>query len=193
HELGASNLLRFHDWGCVAHNTDYAGMRAVWRDRFGATPPGRVAIAGAGGVCRALVLALLDAGAERIAVWDLDPAKAEAVAAVSERVVPCDVARAGAEAAAATGLVNATPLGMHAYPGTAFDTDWLSGAEWAFDAVYTPIVTPFVAACRARGIETLTGFDLFRHMAVASFAIYADRPAPAGAADTLHALARGLD
>ena len=72
----------------------------------------------------------------------------------------------------AHGLVNATPLGMAEYPGTAFDPALLGPQAWAFDAVYTPTNTMFLRDARAAGLAILTGFDLFRSMAVRSFAAY---------------------
>ncbi len=72
----------------------------------------------------------------------------------------------------ADGLVNSTPMGMREYPGSAFDADLLGGQRWAFDAVYTPTDTQFLQAATAAGLTPLSGFDLFRHMAIGSFQAY---------------------
>ena len=80
-----------------------------------------------------------------------------------------DVADAVREA---DGLINATPLGMVEYPGSAFDPMLLGGQTWAFDAVYTPTRTAFLIAAQAAGLHCITGFDLFRAMAVRSFEAY---------------------
>jgi len=77
-----------------------------------------------------------------------------------------DAVRAGA------GLGNCTPMGMAEYPGSAFDLELLGGQGWAFDAVYTPTDTAFLQAAGAAGLHCVTGFDLFRHMAVRSFVAY---------------------
>ncbi len=170
--LGASNTLTFHPQ-LSAHNTDYTGFLAAWAGLFGARTPGRVAMAGAGGVARALGPALVRLGATDLVIWDLDPQMAQALAAQiagPARAVP--VEQAEAEIRAADGLVNATPLGMRYHPGTAFDLQAIGGQAWAFDAVYTPTDTVFLTAAADRGLAVLSGFDLFRYMAMKSFTAY---------------------
>jgi len=73
--LGASNTLIFGP-PLTSHNTDFTGFISAWRAGMGDTPPGKVAMAGAGGVARALAFALADLGAESISIWDIDPVKA---------------------------------------------------------------------------------------------------------------------
>ncbi|MGB3556723.1 MAG: hypothetical protein WBA25_19015, partial [Jannaschia sp.] len=89
----------------------------------------------------------------------------------------------------ADGLVNCTPMGMAPHGGSAFDAAGIGGQGWAFDAVYTPTETPFLIAARAAGLAVMTGFDLFRFMAMASFAVYTGRvPDPATTLPELDAL-----
>ncbi len=172
--LGASNLLRFKG-GIAGFNTDYSGLLAAWRAVFGDQKPGRVAMAGAGGVARAIAAALLELGAEAIVVWDTNEGAAHRLTdqiGSPDRLIPLLVG-AGPEACrSADGLVNATPLGMREYPGTAFPKKLIGTQKWAFDAVYTPLETEFLRDAAAAGLVRLTGFDLFRFMAVRSFAAY---------------------
>ena len=72
----------------------------------------------------------------------------------------------------ADGLVNATAIGMAHAPGSAIDLACLGDQQWAFDAVYTPTDTAFLTAAAAKGLTTISGFELFRHMAIGSFAAY---------------------
>ena len=55
--LGASNTLVFGS-PLTAHNTDFTGFLGAWEAGMSARMPGRVAMAGAGGVARALGPAL---------------------------------------------------------------------------------------------------------------------------------------
>ena len=48
----------------------------------------------------------------------------------------------------------------------------MGGQRWAFDAVYTPTNTVFLMAAAEAGLNTISGFDLFRHMAIGSFEAY---------------------
>ncbi|MBM2577835.1 shikimate dehydrogenase [Jannaschia sp. Os4] len=163
--LGAANTLLFATRRGT--NTDYCGFRAAWAET--GLAPGRVAAAGAGGVARAVVPALAGLGAE-VSVWDVDRARADALGALGATSVPIEAAEATARAA--DGLVNCTPLGHAPDMRSAFDPAWIGPQSWAFDAVYTPIDTPFLTACASAGLRTLTGFDLFRHMVLRSFEAY---------------------
>ncbi|SFJ58110.1 shikimate dehydrogenase family protein [Jannaschia pohangensis] len=167
-DLGASNTLTFAP--LAGHNTDYTGFLAAYRNVM-RTPPGRVALAGAGGVARAIVPALLTLGATDVAIWDKDADRAATLARrTGARAIPAGEAPAAIRAA--DGLINCTPMGMAPYGGTAFDAALIDGQAWAFDAVYTPTDTPFLLAAKSAGLALLTGFDLFRFMAMESFAAY---------------------
>lgn len=61
---------------------------------------------------------------------------------------------------------------MREYPGSAFEPGLLGPQAWAFDAVYTPTDTAFLMEAKAAGLATLSGFSLFQHMAIGSFAAY---------------------
>lgn len=172
--LGASNTLIFAP-ALTGHNTDYTGFLAAY-DMAGLPPSGDVVMMGAGGVAQALGSALdrLCQPGARIGIRDPKPGQAEALAAaIGSRayvLAPEDLPDAIEKA---DGLVNATPLGMVEYPGSAFDSQPLvTGQTWAFDAVYTPTNTAFLKDARRAGLACLTGFDLFRAMAVGSFNAY---------------------
>lgn len=171
--LGAANTLIFDVDGVQGLNTDYTGFISAWRHNMGGTPPGRVAMAGAGGVAAAIAPALLELGAEDIALWDISPEKATALLAKLDG--KARVVSAG-EAVGAThdadGLVNATALGMAEYPGMAFATNAIGTQSWAFDAVYTPPETLFLSATRKGGLTPISGFELFKHMALRTFTAY---------------------
>lgn len=172
HRLGASNTLVFG--GALAgFNTDYTGFLSAWNAELQHVPVGRVALAGAGGVARAIGPALVELGATEIAVFDTSSDRAEDLA---ERIGPCarvvtadhwpEVIRSS------DGLINATPLGMGYHPGSAFSVPLIETQAWAFDAVYTPTDTEFLIACNRAGLQTLSGFALFQHMAIRSFQAY---------------------
>lgn len=174
--LGASNLLVFgrqEDPDDVAgHNTDYTGFLSAWRARMGNISPGRIAVAGAGGVAHAIVPALERLGATEIVIWD--PQIDRAIALAGKVSVAKAIPMMGAPEAVrqANGLVNASPLGMREYPGSAFDPSTLGEQDWAFDAVYTPTDTEFLKSAERAGLRCMSGFDLFQHMAIRSFEVY---------------------
>ena len=178
--MGASNTLVFNgsisSAEVTAYNTDYTGFVAAWDAVLGMRKPGKVAMAGAGGVSRAIAIALIENGAEQLAIWDLQFERAQNVARIAdptgERAFAIPMDQSNTYIQAANGLVNATALGMIQYPGMAFDAALIGTQGWAFDAVYTPIWTEFMEAAKAGGLECLTGFNLFKHMAVRTFQTY---------------------
>ncbi|MGR3659949.1 MAG: shikimate dehydrogenase family protein [Paracoccaceae bacterium] len=176
--LGASNLLRFESTQIRSFNTDFTGMLGAWAAAFGVQKPGKVAIAGAGGVARALTAALMQLGATSIHIWDLDAPRATALASridpQGHTIHPINIADNATAIAKATGLVNATALGMREYPGMAFAPTDFTTQKWAFDAVYTPLNTEFLQAAKTANLATISGFELFKHMAVRSYAAYTD-------------------
>lgn len=195
-DLGAANLLRFEPGGLRAVNTDFTGMLGAWDAEFGDRSPGRVAVAGAGGVARAIVAALIVRGATRIDIWDQISSRARALAAGADPgggiVHPVGYSEISGPIACADGLVNATPLGMREYPGMAFHPDDFAGRTWAFDAVYTPVNTKFIQSAKWAGLQTLSGFELFRHMAIGSYGAYTDTKPVAGGIGLLASLGEGL-
>lgn len=174
--LNASNTLRFGA-DIEAFNTDYTGFLGAWSHCMTDKKPGKVAMAGAGGVASALGPALAKLGADQITIWDIDHQKAaelaEEIGAVAEAI---PIEQANEASLNANGLVNATALGMQQYPGSAFDRRWIAGQDWAFDAVYTPVQTDFLSCAMAAGLKTMSGFELFKHMAIRSFSAYTKLP-----------------
>jgi shikimate dehydrogenase len=176
-QIGSVNTVVFGERGPAGHNTDHSGFLAAYRAAFGEMPPGRAALVGAGGVGKAVAFGLAALGAQEIAVIDRDEEKArelaEAVAVSSEGAVSTTFAVDPREAVGnADGIVNCTPLGMVGYPGSAVPLDLLGSQRWAFEAVYTPVDTPFKLAAEAAGLKILSGFELFFRQGVDAFRIF---------------------
>lgn len=173
--LAASNLLKFSD-PLMAYNTDYSGFIHMWR-RLSDKAPGRVAMAGAGGVANAIGPALIQLGAESLTIWDVDNTRANELArSLGPTAQAIDIEEAEAACLSSNGLINATSFGMAGYGGTAFEPHWLSQASWVFDAVYTPSMTPFLTAAQNAGLTCLSGFSLFQSMVIETFTTYTNLP-----------------
>jgi shikimate dehydrogenase len=171
--LGAVNTVLFGADGPIGHNTDYTGFAAAYRAAFGKTPPGRVALVGAGGVGRAIAFALAGLGAAELRLFDKDAARARTLAGAlpsQHRVV---VAVSTADAlAGAEGVVNCTPVGMVGYPGSPIPAALIGPQRWAFDAVYTPVETVFLQTARRAGLQTISGYELFFHQGIEAFRLF---------------------
>lgn len=178
--LGAVNTVLFEADGPRGFNTDHSGFVAAWRRAQGDRLPGRVLLIGAGGVGRALAFALGALGAAELRIADTDPARAETLAAAVRAAFPALPVRTGADAAAlaagADGIVNATPVGMVGYGGTPLPAARMAGASWAFDAVYTPVETPFLTDAQAAGLATISGYELFIGQGVDAWRLFTGLP-----------------
>ena len=163
--MGAVNTILFEADGPRGFNTDHSGFTAAWRAAFGTAEPGVVCQVGAGGVGRAVAFGLAELGAAAVRLVDLDRARGERLAA------DLGAARPGIEATAtatleeavagARGIVNCSPVGMVGHGGTPVPPELVRGAAWAFDAVYTPVDTRFLADAQAAALDTLSGYELF--------------------------------
>ncbi len=178
--IGAVNTVLFEADGPQGQNTDYTGFIAGYRGVRGQTAPGVACLIGTGGVGRALAFGLVSLGASEIRLIDRDEEKAQALAVdlraapnAPQVVVYTDAVEA---ASGATGILNGTPVGMVGYGGTPLPRDAMAGAEWVFDAVYTPADTQFLQDAAAEGLKIISGYELFFFQGVHAWAHFSGLP-----------------
>lgn len=172
--IGAANTLVFDgETGAIhADNTDGFGFvenlraaRPDWR-----AGDGPALILGAGGAARGIVVGLLDAGATEIRLANRTRARAEALAAdIGEAVTVIDWAEAEAAMDGAGLIANTTSLGMTGQPPLDLRLDAAMPEALATDAVYAPLITPFLARAEARGLAVVDGLGMLLHQARPGF------------------------
>jgi shikimate dehydrogenase len=137
--------------------------------------------AGAGGGGAATAHALFELGARKLLVCDADAKRSTTLVGALQRAYGPGVADAvpavAPHMAGADGVVNATPVGMAASPGSPFDTALLTPQHWVADIVYFPLETELLRAARARGCRTLDGSGMAVYQAAAAFEIFTGRAA----------------
>jgi shikimate dehydrogenase len=138
---------------------------------------------GAGGAGAATGFSLLELGARALIVVDLDEMRARRLAAnLARRFIDRDV-RAGHDLAAdvskANGIVNCTPIGMPAHPGSAVPRALLRPDLWVADIVYTPLETQLLLDATHAGCRTLNGGYMAVFQAARAFEIFTGRVADA--------------
>lgn len=171
--IGAANTLIFLDGGDVrADNTDGYGFAANLRqaapDWRGAAGP--AVVFGAGGACRAVLHALLEAGVPEIRLVNRTRARADALAErFGPRIVVHDWERADGAVAGAVTAVNTTTLGLVGSPRFDWPLGGLAPEALATDLVYAPLDTPFLQTARAAGARTVDGLGMLLHQARPGF------------------------
>ena len=178
-EVGAVNTVLFTPDGPEGYNTDLSGFIAGYRRAFGDRDPGPVCVVGAGGVGKAVSFGLLSLGMDQLTLLERDLPKAEALASALKSASPSLKVRVTSDlaeaAAGAAGLINCSPVGMVGYEGTPMPRQFMRGAVWAFDAVYTPVETQFLSDAAAEGLQVMSGWELYFYQGVHAFEIFHGR------------------
>ena len=174
--MGAVNTVLFEDGRAKGYNTDYTGFVEAFRSVLGARTPGVACLIGTGGVGRAMAFGLVALGASEIRLVDKDKGKAEALLAdlaTLDHGANVRVFENVSDAAdGATGLLNGTPVGMVGYEGTPLPRAMMAGADWAFDAIYTPLDTQFLKDAAAEGLTVISGYELFIYQGIDAWALF---------------------
>lgn len=172
--IGAVNTVLVRGNGKLyGFNTDYVGVLRTLQERI-ALENSRVLILGAGGAARAVAFALAAAGAS-IAIWArrTEQSRALARAAGGEAIERKHLRSEFFDA-----IVNATPVGMHPHTGASPLEAKELNCRLVFDTIYRPRETKLLQLAAARGIQTVSGVDMFVAQGTAQWEIWTGRRAP---------------
>lgn len=189
------NTIVNTDGHLTAYNTDYLAIQRLVERH--AVAPCPVVVRGSGGMAKAVVAALRDAGFTDGTVLARNEAAGRALAEqygwqVATEAPSCAVpdaadaegaARADADAAVGAGLlVNVTPIGMAGGAESAeqsFSDAAIAAASVVWDVVAMPSETPLIRAARAAGKRVITGAEVIAIQAEEQFVLYTGvRPSP---------------
>jgi 3-dehydroquinate dehydratase/shikimate dehydrogenase len=176
---GAVNTLaRDAAGGWHGDNTDVLGIRTALADVIPDLRKQRALVLGAGGVARAVVVALQAAGAD-VVITNRTAARATALAAeLGGQTVPWS--DRGAACAGASLVVNCTSVGM--WPAVAespLPDTALRASQVICDTIYRPRRTRLLEDGKSRGCQVVTGVAMFIGQAEAQFRCWFDKNAPA--------------
>jgi shikimate dehydrogenase len=178
--VGAVNTVVFSGGRSIGHNTDLTGFSRAMSTGLPGASLDRVVLLGAGGAGSAIGHALLSLGVGTLVILDLEPSRAETLAAALATRFGADRATArrlddtGAPAESildADGLVHASPTGMEGHPGLALSPELLRPGLWVADIVYRPLETELLHAARAAGCAVLDGGRMASFQAADTFRI----------------------
>jgi 3-dehydroquinate dehydratase/shikimate dehydrogenase len=138
-------------------------------------------VVGSGGSARAVVYGLAKKGA-RVTVYARNLDKAGRIAADFGELGVKAARLSDLQKSRARILVNTTPVGM---TGTGTDAsvvprEALAGREIAYDLVYNPLETRFLADAQQAGCRTLSGIEMLAAQAARQFFLWTGQEPPAG-------------
>jgi 3-dehydroquinate dehydratase/shikimate dehydrogenase len=173
-KIGAVNTLIIDvDNKISAYNTDYSAALDAVTSTLGIDRDGlrglSVAVVGAGGVARAIVAGLSDAGAQ-IRIYNRTVSKAERLAGEfnCEFAPLDDLIKMNAKL-----VVNCTSIGMHPNVNAApVPQECLKSNMAIFDTVYNPIETLLLKHAKQTGAKTIDGVSMFVNQGLAQFRLF---------------------
>jgi shikimate dehydrogenase len=168
---GASAGLGTTRW--IGMNTDADGFLEPLLARLPKLRGCRAVILGAGGAARAVGLALRRQGATVSIAARRSEAAAGVAGAIDAVAVPWPPAPGSWDL-----LVNATPVGSRAVPGTPFDGAF--DGTLVYDLVYDPDPTELMTIAAARGCGVIGGLAMLVAQAERQFEIWTGQRPPAG-------------
>jgi len=183
--IGAVNTIVAGDGRLTGFNTDWSGFLTDLEGHGLALDGRDCVVLGAGGAARAVVYALLRAGA-RVTVLARRPEQAERLAADLHAGLPDASAPWAAPMTNLAGvmdgvyhpvIVNTTPLGM---AGAEAVSPWpegvpLPGDAFVYDLVYNPPQTPLMAQAATAGCRAANGLGMLVNQAAEAFELWTGR------------------
>lgn len=164
--VGAVNTLVFRSGKIIGSNSDVVGFSNNISPFI--VGKQKAVVVGAGGAARAVIVALKQLGFENIVICNRSEDKAHILAQQHHaEVVTWDKKHLVLRDADL--LVNTTSLGMQNQPALELSLEYLPTDALVTDIVYTPLITPLLAAARARGNPTVDGLGMLLYQAAPGF------------------------
>jgi len=171
--IGAVNTVVVRGGGRLyGYNTDYVGVLRSLEQRMRLTES-RVLLFGAGGAARAAAFALAQAGSI-VCLCARRPERARTLARAASAQV---VERSQLRREFFDAIVNCTPVGMHPRGGSPLRSQELN-CRVVMDMVYRPRETELLRLARRKGIEVISGVEMFLAQGFAQYEIWTGERAP---------------
>ena len=185
--IGAVNTVIRAGDRLIGHNTDGWGWSWGFRRALPQADLSRVVLLGAGGAGSAIAYEVLRLGATKLLILDPDASRASALAERMNSIHEAGRASAIGDIAAAmqgaTGLIHATPTGMHKLPGLPLPASLLRPELWVSEIVYFPLETELLNAAGRIGCATADGGHMNVGQALRGFKLFTGREPDAARMD----------
>ena len=182
--IGAVNTIVNRQGRLVGYNTDGLGFLQSARQELGFAPEqSRIVLLGAGGACRAAVVALAAAGAASIVIANRTRSRAEQlVSEVAARFEDTGLQACtyeddlfSAALAEADLVVNTTSVGLHGESINIFQLENINRSAAFYDMVYSKVDTPLLRAARLQGLRAVDGLGMLAGQGEEAFLLWTGR------------------
>lgn len=185
--IGSINTVVHEGTKLIGLGTDGPGALKAIRDAGVSTESKNILMLGAGGASRAISFTLAkEANPKAITLLDLNKEVLDGLAsdlssstnkeiksalfddnALAESMEEADI------------ILHCTPVGMHPKEGASLvPKDLMRPGQVFFDIVYTPLETKLLADAKAKGLQTISGVEMFVNQAVLQFEQFTGVDAP---------------
>lgn len=186
--VGAVNTVWHTGSGWAGTNTDVAGFLAPLQALNQQWEGAQAVVLGNGGAARAVVAGCAQLGLAKVQVvgrsserlqafqhsWQDSPIRPP-LAVHSWEALPELLPQADL-------VVNTTPLGMHPHAGVSpleqAELEGVRAGAIAYDLIYTPRPTRFLALAAQQGLKTIDGLEMLVQQGAAALEIWLQEPAP---------------
>ena len=166
--IGAVNTVFFKDGQSVGTNTDGIGALKALGSVVPSLKDKRVLIMGAGGASRAIIFALARSGAE-VMICNRTAEKARALAQEFSVGYIENLGEVTPESLDV--IINATSVGLREWQSVVPEDFWRP-RHVAFDIVYEPLETKFLADAQVAGADIVTGDQMLVFQALEQFRVW---------------------
>ena len=183
---GSVNTVSVRDGKLFGDTTDPIGLERAVQEVFGLPLKGaNICILGCGGVVRALVFHLADAGCARLRILNRTAEKAALLTDEIHKHMPgldCgfaaldDLPSVKSAFDGANMVIQCTSLGLKDGDGSPVDPALIPASACLFDTIYRE--TELLVRCRERGLRVSGGLPMLVHQGAESFRIWTGREAP---------------
>ncbi len=187
-KIGAVNTVYNKEGRLYGYNTDAQGFMESLTTDAGIDPKRKkVLILGAGGAARAIAVALTQAKAGQVTVFDTDEAKAQALVAHLQKEFPKRPAflvhgkdELNEAVRKSHVVINATPVGMspNVDESPLGDDVPLSSKQLVYDLVYNPAETKLMKMAAAKGAKAVSGLGMLVRQGAAALKIFTKYDGP---------------
>ena len=172
-EIGAVNTLVRSNGGYKGYNTDMPGLKRALESKGIELEGKKAIILGAGGAARAVSIMLRNAGVSKIYLVNRSFDKAQALAADNDLITP--IAQADYKSIPEDKYImfQCTSLGLKEDDGKLIeDDDFYRMAEYGYDLIYNPAVTPFLSTLDRLGIKNDNGLTMLLYQGIIAFEMW---------------------